>query len=428
MAQKNRWLVAALSACMHLSIGSVYAYSVMLDPLKQSLGWEASDVKWAFSLAIVFLGLSAAFLGPWIQKMGPRKAGMLCAVLYGLGISGAGFAISQGSYALFIACYGVLGGIGLGIGYLAPIPALVRWFPDKKGIGTGICVMGFGFAALVFGPLMTKLFASLAGVILIKDADPLALQTAIAHTLMGLGALYLILIMSVAQYLDYPPANWSPNSSTIKSQQYTAEIEELTLAQASKTLPFYLMWGMFFLNIMCGISLISVAAKLAKEIVHFDPIQAAAVVGLLGLFNGAGRFVWAAISDKIGRIWTYRSFYLIQLGIMGLLIANPNPHPLVFEALLCLWISCYGAGFSVLPAFLGELFGKKHLGSIQGTMLTAWSTAGLVGPWLITYVHDKTTSYASVFPVFAILLVFALILSIPMGKAIKKQELALQGA
>lgn len=424
MANKNRWLVAALSATMHLSIGSVYAYSVLLDPLKQSLGWGAADVKWAFSLAIVFLGLSAAFLGPWIQKIGPRKAGMLCALLYGLGISGSGFAIHLASYPLFILTYGVIGGIGLGIGYLAPIPALVRWFPDKKGIGTGICVMGFGFAALVFGPLMTKLFAQLAGVLAIKDASPAALQTAISHTLMGLGAVYFTMIFSVAQYLAYPPENWTPKATGHnKSSQNTFEAEELTLAQASKTLPFYLMWGMFFLNIMCGISLISVAAKMAKEIVHFDPIQAAAVVGLLGLFNGAGRFFWAAVSDKIGRIWTYRAFYVIQLAIMGVLISHPDPSPYVFEALLCLWISCYGAGFSVLPAFLGELFGKKHLGSIQGTMLTAWSTAGLVGPWLITFVHDRTQSYASIFPVFAVLLVLALVLSIPMGRAVKKMEI-----
>lgn len=423
MAHKNRWLVAAFSAGMHLSIGSVYAYSVMIDPLKQSLGWEAADVKWAFSLAIVFLGLSAAFLGPLIQKMGPRKAGMLCAALYGTGIIGAGFAVSIASFPLFITCYGVIGGIGLGIGYLAPIPALVRWFPDKKGIGTGICVMGFGFAALIFGPLMTKLFASWAGVLAIKDANPQALQASVAQTLMVLGAVYFAIIFAVSQYLAYPPENWSPNqNSNTKNQKAIVEAPDMTLSEAARTSKYYLMWGMFFLNIMCGISLISVAAKLAKEIVHFDPIQAAAVVGMLGLFNGAGRFFWAAVSDKIGRIWTYRSFYIIQLAIMGVLISNPNPSPLLFEALLCLWITCYGAGFSVLPAFLGELFGKKHLGSIQGTMLTAWSTAGLVGPWLITFVHDKTSSYSGVFPVFAGLLLLALILSIPMGRAVIAME------
>jgi MFS transporter, OFA family, oxalate/formate antiporter len=376
-----------------------------LDPLKAGLGWEAADVKWAFSLAIVFLGLSAAFLGPWIQKIGPRAAGRLCAVLYGLGIVGAGLAVHLHSLPLFYLTYGVVGGVGLGIGYLAPIPTLVRWFPDKKGVGTGICVMGFGLAALVFGPLMKSMFET----------------TGIAQTLMILGAVYFVLILANAQYLENPPEGWAPAVAKGTQKVAVVDVPERTLGQAARMPQFYLIWGMFFLNILCGISLISVAAKMGKEFMHMDAATAAALVGLLGLFNGVGRFFWAAVSDKIGRAWTYRAFYIVQMVLIGYLWNLSRTGGIetlsvwTFEAILCLWITCYGGGFAALPAFLGETFGKTHLASIQGVTLTAWSAAGLIGPWLIVSLHDRQGSYAAVFPYFIGFLGLALILSIALG-------------
>lgn len=406
---KNRWLIAASAVGIHISIGSVYAYSVMTNPLNKLLGWQKSDITFAFSIAILFLGLSAAFLGHFVESKGPRKAGMLSAFFYGLGIMGTGLAVKLASLKLFIFAYGVLGGIGLGVGYITPVSTLVKWFPDRRGLATGMAIMGFGFSALIFGPLMAKLFVAIG----------------IAKTFMLLGSLYFVVIFSSAQYIAPPPAGWAPAGYSADDKDFSkktikADLAQMTVQEAIKTKRFYYMWLMLFINITCGIALISVASPMAQEVAGMTALQAAAMVGLMGLFNGAGRIAWASLSDIIGRPWTYTIFYIIQ--IVAFLVLTKVSNPFAFQALVFLILTCYGGGFSSVPAYLGDLFGTKQLGAIHGYTLTAWAAAGMVGPTIVSKVRAITDSYSGTLYIFAVLLAVALVVSFLMKLNIKKKR------
>ncbi|MEO1235546.1 MAG: OFA family MFS transporter, partial [Planctomycetota bacterium] len=357
-APRNRWLVALSGVGIHLSIGSVYAYSVMTLPLKEALGWEKSSITMAFSVAIVCLGLSAAFLGHFVETYGPRAAGMLAAVCYGLGTVGAGFAVSLESLPLFVATYGVLGGVGLGVGYITPVSTLVKWFPDKRGLATGMAIMGFGFAAMVFGPVMARLFNAEA--------------VGTAGTFFVLGGTYFVLIFLSALYIAPPPKGWKPAHLTdealaaqpARKKKVREDLAQLTVVEALRTRRFYFMWTMMFINITCGIGLIAVASPMAQETAGMSVAAAATLVGLMGVFNGLGRFGWASASDFLGRPGTYAAFFGIQIVAFALLATGPAPW--AFTALVLLILTCYGGGFATLPAFLGDLFGTKRLGAIHG--------------------------------------------------------------
>ncbi len=398
---RNRWLVALSGVGVHLSIGSVYAYSVMTLPLKDALGWEKSSITMAFSVAIVCLGLSAAFLGHFVEKHGPRASGMLAAICYGLGTLGAGVAVAVESLPLFIATYGVLGGIGLGVGYITPVSTLVKWFPDKRGLATGMAIMGFGFAAMIFGPVMQRLFATVGP----------------ANTFFILGSVYFTLIFCSALYIAPPPQGWKPAHLTdealaaqpTKKKKLREDLAQLTVFEAVRTKRFYFMWVMLFINITCGIALISVASPMAQVMAGMSAAAAAAMVGLMGLFNGLGRIGWASLSDYIGRPATYAAFFTIQ--IIAFFLLTQSPAPWQFQALVLLILTCYGGGFSSVPAFLGDLFGTKQLGAIHGYTLTAWAVAGLVGPTVVTRVQEATGNYAATLYVFASLFAVALVVT-----------------
>lgn len=397
-APRNRWLVALSGVGVHISIGSVYAYSVMTLPLKEALGWEKSSITMAFSVAIVCLGLSAAFLGHFVEKHGPRASGMLAAVCYGLGTLGAGLAVTLESLPLFIATYGVLGGIGLGVGYITPVSTLVKWFPDKRGLATGMAIMGFGFSAMIFGPVMQKLFATVGP----------------AHTFFILGSTYFVLIFCSALYIAPPPKGWKPAHLTeealaeqpTKKKKIREDLAQLTVFEAIRTKRFYFMWSMLFINITCGIALISVASPMAQEMAGMSAAAAATMVGLMGLFNGLGRIGWASLSDYIGRPATYAAFFTIQ--IVAFFLLTKSPAPWQFQVLVLLILTCYGGGFASVPAFLGDLFGTKQLGAIHGYTLTAWAAAGLVGPTVVTRVQEATGNYATTLNIFTGLFVLAL--------------------
>jgi OFA family oxalate/formate antiporter-like MFS transporter len=397
---KNRWLIAASAVGIHISIGSVYAYSVMTLPLNKLHGWQKSDITLAFSLAILFLGFSAAILGRTVEKMGPRNSGRLAALFYSLGIMGSGLAVKIGSLPLFLVCYGCIGGIGLGIGYITPVSTLVKWFPDRRGLATGMAIMGFGFAAMVFGPIMGKLF-------MLMD---------IWKVYFVLGAIYFCLIFSSSLYIAPPPAGWLPPGYTVaENGEKTAkksikkDLAQLTVSEAIRTRRFYFMWVMLFINITCGIALISVASPMAQEVVGFSPMQAATMVGVMGLFNGAGRICWASFSDYLGRARTFMAFFIIE--IIAFLLLTTTTNALAFQAIIYLILTCYGGGFSTLPAFLGDMFGTKQLGTIHGYELTAWGIAGMVGPSIVTHVLETTGSYTSTLYIFAGFLTFALFVS-----------------
>ncbi|MGL1902213.1 MAG: OFA family MFS transporter [Fibrobacterales bacterium] len=405
---KNRWLIALSAVGIHISIGSVYAYSVMVLPLNQLNGWSKADISTAFSIAILFLGLSAAFLGSFVEKKGPRISGMVAGACYALGTAGAGLGIYLNSLPLFIAAYGALGGIGLGLGYITPVSTLVKWFPDRRGLATGMAIMGFGFAAMIFGPLMTYLFSSIG----------------IPSTFWVLAVVYGVVIIASAQYIAPPPKGWTPEGfdpdNTTSSKITKKDLAQLTAPESLKTRRFYYMWIMLFINITCGIALISVASPMAQDSIGMTAMQAASMVGLMGLFNGLGRIGWATLSDKIGRPYTYTTFFLIQ--IAAFLVLPYATSALTFQCIIFLIISCYGGGFSSVPAFLGDLFGTKQLSAIHGYILTAWAAAGLAGPTIASRVREMTGSYDQTLQIFVGFFIVAFAVSILMKMNIKKKE------
>lgn len=403
---KNRWLIAASAVGMHLSIGSVYAWSVYTKPLIDQFGWGLKETQFTFSLAIFFLGISAAFLGRYIEKYGPRKSGLMAAVFFGLGIAGSGLAIKLESLPLLYLFYGVFGGIGLGIGYVTPVASLLKWFPDKRGLASGLAIMGFGFAALISGPLIVKLIASVG----------------IANTFYVMGSAYFVIIFASSRYIAAPPPGWLPAGMVpskvdgfVKSSNI---VKELTANEAVKTKRFWYLWAMFFINITCGITIISVASPMAQEFAGLTPVAAAAMVGVMGLFNGGGRIAWATLSDFLGRINTFTLFFAVQI-IVYFLLPGLH-HAILFQCAIFLLISCYGAGFSTVPAFIGDMFGTKELGAILGYMLTAWAAAGMAGPLLAAFIRTATNSYNGILYGFAGLLVLALVFSFLIRLELKK--------
>lgn len=402
---KNRWLIAASAVGIHISIGSVYAWSNFTNPLIQQFGWTASQVQLTFSLAILFLGLSAAFMGHFVEKHGPRKAGLVAAVFFGVGTFGSGFAVNMESLSLLYLCYGVLGGIGLGVGYIAPVSTLVKWFPDRRGLATGLAIMGFGFAAAISSPIMNSFIQSMG----------------VANTFYILGAAYFLVMTVSSLYLEKPPADWMPAGFQQKMQEsksrYT-DLSQLTANEAIKTSRFYYLWLMLFINVTCGIAILSAAKPLAQESIGLTASEAAALVGILGLFNGFGRIGWASISDYIGRPNTYTTFFVLQIILFALL-----PHTteaLLFQIMLAVVYTCYGGGFAAIPAYIGDLFGTKQLGAIHGYILTAWAAAGLAGPMFAAWMKDTSGSYANSLTFFAGLFVVALIVSLLIRKDIRK--------
>lgn len=406
---KNRWLIALSAVGIHISIGSAYAWSVFTKPMIKEFGWNTKQVSLTFSIAILILGLSAAFMGRFVEKHGPRKSGMLAAIFFGAGVAGSGFATSIGSLYLLYFFYGVIGGIGLGIGYIAPVSTLVKWFPDRRGMATGLAIMGFGFASLIAGPAAAKLIVNLG----------------IPSTFVILGIIYFIVMMAASQYLAAPPQGWMP--AGFKEQvdsgkkKMSTDLSQLTANEAVRTRRFWMLWSMLFINVTCGIAIISVASPMAQDLVGMTPIAAAAMVGLMGLFNGLGRIGWASFSDIIGRPNVYTTFFLLQIVAFFLLPSIANA--LLFEIFIFAIISCYGGGFASVPAYIGDLFGTKELGAIHGYILTAWAAAGVVGPIVVATVRDITKSYNGTLYIFAALFLVALTVSLVIRNEIKKVQL-----
>lgn len=409
--QKNRWLMALAAVGVHICIGSVYAWSVYVNPIKDLMGWTLTDVTIAFSVAIFSLGLSAALMGKFVEKNGPKVSAIIAATLFGLGTAGSGLAIFMESKMMLYFFYGVMGGAGLGIGYISPVSTLVKWFPDKRGLATGLAIMGFGFASAVWGPTIKILIGEIG----------------VGSTFVVLGITYFIIMFASAMYLEKPEEGYLPEGFKKKVESGEKKIKPdlamLGVGEAVRTPRFYGLWLMLFINVTCGIAIIGVASPLLQEVLGVSALVAAAAVGLMGIFNGAGRIFWASLSDYLTRPVVYIIFFATQAVAFYMLPSITEI--LLFQVILYFIMSCYGGGFASIPAYIGDIFGTKELGAIHGWILTAWAAAGLVGPLIIAMVKDATGSYSETLYVFSGFFGIALLISIAMLiniKSIRKQQ------
>lgn len=389
MSAKNRYLIASCGVILHLMLGSTYAWSVYRNPIIAETGWNQSSIAFAFSLAIFCLGMSAAFMGQVVDKLGPRVTGTISAILYASGNILTGVALANHSLLLLYLGYGVLGGIGLGTGYVTPVSMIIKWFPDKRGLATGLAIMGFGFASLLTSPI---------SYFLITKYD-------VINTFYLLGVAYFLVMLIVSQFLKFP--SYSEQDTNDSHKQLN---QGIGAKKALKTVEFYLLWLILFINISCGLALISVVSPMAQDIAGMTANQAAIIVGLMGIFNGFGRLLWASLSDYIGRPLTFLILFVVNILMTVSLIFLHTPA--LFTIAMAVLMTCYGAGFSLIPPYLSDIFGAKELATMHGYILTAWGMAALAGPMLLAVTYSATKSYTSTLIIFILLYLLALAITL----------------
>lgn len=377
---RNKYLIVLAGMIMQLSIGSIYAYSKWIEPLSKELNWDAHDTKTGFSLAICFLGLTAAFMGKFAQKIGPKKAGLIAAAFLAIGLLGSALAVKIGSLYLFYLTFGVLQGIGLGFGYIVPVYTVVKWFPDRPGFASGIIIMSFALGSLLTSFLI----------------GPLCTSVGLSRAFGVLGIVYGICMLLSSLYLANP-------ISTSNDQHLH---QDLTAKQIITDNRFIALWLLLFLNVCGGIAIISKAAILGEEVVGMSTAQATMFVAIIGLFNGIGRLFWSSISDKIGCWATFMIFIGIN-AVCFALIPTFSTNQISFQTLTFIIIAGYGAGFATMPSFVKDIFGADKYGPVLGYILTAWSAAAFAGPLLLGLTAD-----ISIFYLFAVLLLLALLVGL----------------
>jgi OFA family oxalate/formate antiporter-like MFS transporter len=376
---------------MQMALGAVYAWSVFRIPLTKAFGWTISQVTLTFTIAILMLGFAAFAGGLWMRRSGPRIVAIVAGILYGGGVFLASFSAGH-LYWLYFS-YGVIGGIGIGLGYIVPVATLVKWFPDKRGMITGIAVAGFGAGALITAPIASRLIVSVG----------------VLKTFAILGIVYLVGVTIPAFFMKdppvgYAPAGWQPSAA--QTRQRTTR--DYTLGEALGKWQWYALWAMLFLNTSAGISIISQAAPMAQEITRVTAAVAAGMVGIISIANGSGRFLWAWLSDAIGRRAVFAAMFLLQAVVFWTM-----PHVSgfgAFTALAFIILLCYGGGFGTMPAFATDYFGATNVGSIYGLMLTAWGFAGVFGPMLIANIRQSTGHYVGALHVIAVVVLVSAVL------------------
>jgi MFS transporter, OFA family, oxalate/formate antiporter len=412
MSNLNRWGIAAAGFLLQMALGAVYAWSVFRGPLVKRFHWSISQVTLTFTICIFVLGVAAFFGGLWLNKTAPRTVALTGGLLYGLGVFLASFSADK-LWWLYLS-YGLIGGIGLGFGYIVPVAVLVRWFPDKRGLITGIAVGGFGAGALVTAPVATRLIQSVG----------------VLPTFAYLGIAYLIVTMTTGYFMVNPPDGWQPPgwtpSALQKSQRATADY---TLSEALKTWQWWALWFLLFLNTTAGISLISQESPIFQEIAKVSAIVAASMVGIVSIGNAMGRIFWAWVSDIITRRWTFAFMFVLQVALFWVLpgVAAVTTITILSFAILM----CYGGGFGTMPAFAADYFGSKNVGPIYGLMLTAWGSASAFGPLLIAHLRQVSGSYASglhiIAEIMAVSVLLPLFVSPPRSGVGGRKEGALHG-
>ncbi|HLY56857.1 MAG TPA: OFA family MFS transporter [Stellaceae bacterium] len=398
----NRFLVPPAALCVHLCIGQAYAFSTFVIPLSHLIGgdkaaaddWTELQAGRTFSIAIVFLGLSAAVFGRWVEEGGPRRAMFTAALCFSGGflLSAVGAWLHQ-LWLLYLG-YGVLGGCGLGIGYISPVSTLIKWFPDRPGMATGFAIMGFGGGAMIGGPLSVN-FMKIFG----SWNIPLWGHSAtggVAETFLAMGAIYLVYMMIGSLIVRIPAPGWAPAGYVVPvTARALVTAANVEVNEAMKTRQFYLLWGILCLNVSAGIGVLNYAAPMIQYVFpdHVNKVIAGGFVGFLSIFNMAGRLFWSSISDYIGRRPTYMIFFL--LGILLYAIVPTTGHlgsTALFVAAFAIIFTMYGGGFATIPAYLRDIFGTMHVGAIHGRLLTAWSVAGIVGPEIVGRIREHEIS------------------------------------
>jgi MFS family permease len=432
----SRWLVPPAALAIHLCIGQAYAFSVFKIPLTQALGitksvpgdWTQAQLAWIFSLAIVMLGLSAAVFGKWLEGAGPRKAMFVSAVCFALGFFISYFGVIAHQLWLIYFGYGFIGGIGLGLGYISPVSTLIKWFPDRPGLATGMAIMGFGGGAMIGSPLAIKLMAYFHT----------ATDVGVGPAFLVMGALYFLLMMFGVFTIRVPRDGWVPENWTPPlKQQRLITTHNVDVNTAFQTPQFWLLWIVLCANVTAGIGILEQASPMIQELFRgsIGPVAAGGFVGLLSLFNMAGRFFWASTSDFIGRKPTYFIFFTVGAVLYYLLPktgANHLNSVALFVSISVVLLSMYGGGFATIPAYLRDLFGTYHVSAIHGRLLTAWSVAGVLGPVLVNYMReselahgaDKASAYQTVLQIMAGLLVIGFIANLLVRPVDQKYWLA----
>jgi MFS family permease len=418
----NRWLVPPAALCIHLCIGMAYGFSVFWLPLSRSLGitapkacpdmslaqelftttcdWRVASLGWMYTLFFVFLGVSAAIWGGWLERVGPRKAGFVAALCWCGGLFLGAIGIITHQLWLMWLGSGVIGGIGLGLGYISPVSTLVKWFPDRRGMATGMAIMGFGGGAMIGAPLAN----------LLMNYFKTPTSVGVWETFVAMGVIYFCFMMIGAFRYRIPPAGWRPEGWTPPTKANAMiSTKNVHLDDAHKTPQFWLIWWVLCLNVSAGIGVIGMASPMLQEIfagkliglpdVGFNALTAAqkatiagiaaGFTGLISLFNIGGRFFWASLSDKIGRKNTYYTFFILGIALYALAPTfAAMGSKLLFVVDFCIILSMYGGGFATVPAYLADMFGTQFVGAIHGRLLTAWSTAGIIGPVVVNYIRE----------------------------------------
>jgi OFA family oxalate/formate antiporter-like MFS transporter len=382
MRTTNRWAIATAGVFLQIALGAVYAWSVFRTPLAKQFGWSIPEVTLTFTISIFVLGIAAFFGGLWLNRRGPRIVALTGGVLYGLGVFLASFS-DRGLWWLYLT-YGVIGGIGLGFGYIVPVAVLVKWFPDRRGLITGIAVGGFGAGALITAPVATRLIQSVG----------------VLHTFAYLGIAFLIVTVVSGAFMQNPPEGWKPAGwSPSATQAAQRARRDYTLREALATWQWWALWLLLFLNTSAGISVISQEAPMFQELARVSAVVAAGMVGVVSLGNALGRVFWAGVSDVITRKATFFVMFLLQVLLFWFLPGITSAGILTVVAFVVLL--CYGGGFGTMPAFAADYFGAKNVGPIYGLMLTAWGFASAFGPLLIAYMRQASGTYRGALHVIA---------------------------
>jgi MFS family permease len=391
----SRWLIPPAALCVHLCIGQAYAFSVFNLPMTKLIGisqsapddWKLTELGWIFSIAIFFLGASAAVFGRWVEEGGPRRAMFGSALCWAGGFFLSALGVYLHKLWIIYLGYGVLGGIGLGLGYISPVSTLIRWFPDRPGMATGMAIMGFGGGAFIASPLSVWLMS--------QFSTPT--HVGVGETFIVMGLIYLCFMMVGAAIVRLPPPGWTPAGYVppVRSSKLVTT-QNVFVYQALKTPQFWLIWWVLCLNVTAGIGVLGQASAMSQEMFkgQITAVAASGLVGLFSLFNMGGRFAWSSISDYLGRKNTYFVFFALGT-VLYALVPHSGTIGSVALFVFCYAVifSMYGGGFATVPAYLRDIFGTRYVGAIHGLLLTAWSMAGIFGPVLVNYIREYNITH-----------------------------------